>query len=140
MKKFIWILLPLSLLLFACRTNKGVIKTEVINVPPQPPNPDAGESALNEPIIYRLTLSFYSIGEGIDNDNMDKWVEFLDKHSPAVLYEKVGWGREGEIDYCLMLNELKPKEQEEFVADAKKLLEKCKHVHINEFKPCRHKK
>ena len=142
MKKYSWILIALSIGFFSCKTSKVVAREEVVQAPPPPPTPpkDAGENAVNEPITYRFTLSFFSIGEGIDSESHEKWVEFLDKHSPALLYDKTGWGREGELDYCLMLKELPLKGQEEFILQTRKLLEKCTRVHLEEYKPCKHKK
>ena len=143
MKNVIWLLLTLSLFVFGCKAKTEMNNSNVVVVktpPIPPPLPDSQENADNEPIPYRVSFSFYSIGEGIDAAQHDKWVEFLEKYSPALLYDKTPWGREGEVDYCLMLKELKLKEQEEFVAASKKLLEKCIRVHINEFKPCPHKK
>ncbi|MCC7303547.1 MAG: hypothetical protein IT233_12980 [Bacteroidia bacterium] len=142
MKWLIFFFVPLCLLLVSCKGEQKVTQKEIVQTPPPPPPPPSGgsEDATNEPVNYRLVLSFYSIGSGIDNAHHEKWVELLNKHSPVLLYDKAGWGREGEVDYCLMLKELKPDEQVKFIASVKELLVKCEWVHIEEYKPCKNKK
>lgn len=142
MRIILFIILPLLCLVSSCKTQKETSKTVTIMPPPPPPPPpkDDGDSPKGEPMTYRLTISFYSIGTGIDSEHHDKFVEFLNNFKPVLLYDKAGWGREGEVDYCFFLRELKPKEQETFVADVKKLLEKCERFHLEEFKPCKNKK
>lgn len=88
---------------------------------------------------YRLVVSFYSKGEGIDGKINEAFVKFLDSNSKKIAYESTHWGREGEIDYCLKLSELSPSEQDEFVKKAKDLLAKSLLVHIDESVECVHK-
>jgi len=87
----------------------------------------------------RFNASFISIGEGIDIELHNKFVQFLDSYPKKISYSPVSWGREGEIDYCLKLTELTPAEQEEFIKKLKDILTKSKLVHINENEKCVHK-
>ena len=86
---------------------------------------------------YRLVVDFYSIGAGIDGAALDKFQGLLDGRSRKLTYDKMRWGREGECDYCLRLNELGKKEQEDFVSEVKKLLASSQLVHIEENKTCK---
>ena len=58
--------------------------------------------------LYRFTVVFFSIGEGTENKYMTAFEDFIGvfagKVGKNVDYEKTGWGREGETDYCLRLN------------------------------------
>ena len=88
---------------------------------------------------YRLVVSFYSKGEGIDNKVNEAFVKVLDSNSKKIVYEPTHWGREGEIDYCLKLSELSSIEQNDFVKKVKEVLSKSSLVHINENAKCVHK-
>jgi hypothetical protein len=89
----------------------------------------------------RLVVSFYSICCGIDHqaqENLDNFIKRYEKTKRKQLTKAaVSWGREGEVDYCLKLSELSPKEQKSFIAQVRGLLKKSKLVHINENAACR---
>ncbi len=87
--------------------------------------------------IYRLTISFISKGEGIDyktQESFENWLKAQPKH-PA--YEVTHWGREGETNYCLKLNELSTREQEIFVRDVRTQLTDKELVFIAENAVCK---
>lgn len=87
--------------------------------------------------IYRVSVSFISRGEGIDyktQETFENWLAAQPKH-PA--YMKTHWGREGETNYCLKLNELSTREQEIFVRDLRTLLTDKPLVLINEYAECK---
>ncbi|HEY0544390.1 MAG TPA: hypothetical protein VGC91_03255 [Pyrinomonadaceae bacterium] len=88
----------------------------------------------------RLVVSFYSICCGIDQkaqESLDKFITRYEKAKGKQLTKAaVYWGREGEVDYCLKLSELSPKEQKRFIAQVRGLLKKSKLVHINENAAC----
>jgi hypothetical protein len=67
-------------------------------------------------------------------------LNYLKNYSRALAYEKVGWGREGERDYCLKLSELPAEEQQEFVKGVKDALGKFQNIAINENTPSSHKR
>ncbi|MDQ3109576.1 MAG: hypothetical protein M3R17_06740 [Bacteroidota bacterium] len=94
----------------------------------------AADTAQN---IYRLTISFISKGEGIDyktQESFEKWLKEQPKH-PA--YEVTHWGREGETNYCLKLNELSTREQEIFVRDVRTQLTDKSLVFVSEYAMCK---
>ena len=105
------------------------------SVTPLPANTDAPKDG-----SIRYVVSFYSIGQGIDGKVNDEFVKFLDTYPNPVKikYEPKHWGREGETDYCLALNELSAPQQAEFVKKANELLAKSKLVHIKENAQCEH--
>jgi hypothetical protein len=89
----------------------------------------------------RLVVSFYSICCGINHkaqEDLDKFIKRYEKTKGKQLTKTtVRWGREGEVDYCLKLSELSPREQKRFIAKVRSLLKKSKLVHINENVACR---
>lgn len=88
----------------------------------------------------RLVVSFYSICCGIDHKAKEKLDKFIKQYEKAkgkqLTKAAVRWGREGEIDYCLQLSELSPREQKRFIAKVRSLLKRSKLVHINERVAC----
>ena len=88
----------------------------------------------------RLVVSFYSICCGIDHkaqENLDKFIKRYEKAKGKQLTKAaVRWGREGEIDYCLKLSELSPREQKRFISKVRLMLKRSKLVHINENVAC----
>jgi hypothetical protein len=108
------------------------IKCEHSNLPTPPAPPAANDN-------YRLVVTFFSAGEGIDFKTKEDFDRFVSAYTKKVAYEAVAYGREGEIDYCLKLNELSSSEQDDFVRKAKELLNKSKLVHVNENANCVHK-
>ena len=85
---------------------------------------------------YRLVISFFSIGEGVNLKVNEEFEKFISAYSPKVKHELVAWGREGEKDYCFKLTELSSVQQEEFIRKAKEVA--TKKVHIKENEQCPH--
>jgi len=89
--------------------------------------------------IYRLVVSFYSKGEGVDLSHKAEYEKFLNNQPKKIAFEPTTWGREGETDYCLKLNELTTDEQSNFVKKSKEILNRSTLVHVNENAKCVHK-
>jgi Carboxypeptidase regulatory-like domain len=93
---------------------------------------------------HRLRVSFYSIGSGVDGEARKSLNEYISSYEKAkavkLAREEVQWGREGEIDYCLHLTEIAPKEQERVIGEIKALLKRAKFVRIEENVACRNKR
>jgi hypothetical protein len=53
--------------------------------------------------------------------------------------KKAAWGREGEVDYCIDLNNLDAEKQNVFLLQTKEILIQSQLVHIVENAPCKHK-
>ncbi|MFH0896078.1 MAG: hypothetical protein V2A54_16720 [Bacteroidota bacterium] len=93
---------------------------------------------------YHLLVSFYSPGDGIDVATQGKYDEAIKKFEKdnklTISIEKANWGREGEIDYCINLNNFNATQQTEFIDMSKKLLSTSTKVNILENCDCKHKK
>jgi hypothetical protein len=91
--------------------------------------------------IYRFTISFFSKGGGTDRKARSEFESFLEnfnkKNEVNLQYIKTSWGREGEVDYCFQLEELKKKKQIIFIKECEDLLKDSKLVHFQEFGECK---
>lgn len=91
--------------------------------------------------IYRFTISFFSKGGGTDRKARSEFESFLEnfnkKNEVNLQYIKTSWGREGEVDYCFQLEELKKKKQIIFIKECEDLMKDSKLVHFQEFGECR---
>ena len=125
------VILLVSVIL-ACKSKKNTTTAASAAAPVQ-------QQALPADDSYRIAVSFYSIGEGIDNKTKAEFENFLNTYPKKIAFEPTHWGREGEIDYCLKLSELSASEQADFVKKAKELLSKSKLVHVDENAKCVHK-
>jgi hypothetical protein len=91
--------------------------------------------------IYRFTVSFISIGSGIDHKAREEFMGFIkqfgEQNSVTIRTEKSSWGREGESDYCMKLEELTSEQQEQFITATKDILKNSKRVRYRENSICR---
>ncbi|CAN5234411.1 hypothetical protein BH09BAC5_BH09BAC5_19150 [soil metagenome] len=87
--------------------------------------------------IYRLTVSFISKGEGIDEKTLESFENWLKMQPKQPVFEITHWGREGETNYCLKLNELSTREQEIFVKDVRTQLTDKELVFVTEYAKCK---
>lgn len=102
------------------------------------------DESLSSDSIYRFTISFYSKGGGTDRLARGEFEIYLEnfnkKNHKKLHYETTNWGREGEVDYCFKLEELRKKEQQKFIDDCKELLKESELVRFEEFSTCRSNK
>lgn len=91
---------------------------------------------------YRLVVSFISTGQGTDRQATGSFKQFLAPYdsSGQVIVDKVAWGREGEIDYCIRTMKMNGEEEKEFVTRARAVLAASTLVHVDENAPCRRKR
>ncbi|MBK9250048.1 MAG: hypothetical protein IPM69_18565 [Ignavibacteria bacterium] len=91
--------------------------------------------------IYRFTVSFISIGSGIDHKAREQFTEFIkkysEKHNVILGFDKSTWGREGEVDYCMKLLELTAAQEFNFIAETKEILKNSSRVRYRENSICR---
>jgi hypothetical protein len=99
------------------------VTTTVVAPPPPPPLP---------PGQFRMIVSFFSEGAGIDNALKEKFDAMVSSHPKKPVFEEVRWGREGEVDYHFMLTEMNAQEQAEFVKKTKELLATGTRVNMSE--------
>jgi hypothetical protein len=126
-----------AVILFAsCNCEKKAIETKPAEAPKAQQSPSDGVNALNN-----LVVSFYSKGSGIDRDAWRRFEDFLVSYSAKtntpVPYKKIGWGREGEFDFCVTLSAMTAGQRDKFIAEARELLKPVELVHIYENRPCR---
>jgi hypothetical protein len=89
---------------------------------------------------YRFSVSFYSIGTGIDVKAKQSFMSFLrefeEKNKVNISYETSQWGKEGEVDFCFKLAELDMKGQLAFIKESKANLSAATHVIFKENEVC----
>jgi hypothetical protein len=94
--------------------------------------------------IYRFNVSFISIGSGTDSKAKQQFNDFItqfnNNNKVTITPEIVSWGREGETDYCLKLNDLNIELQNKFIADTKELLKNSKLIRYKENTVCKPKR
>ncbi len=87
----------------------------------------------NDCILY---VSFISTGAGIDREAKQNVLSFIENynkvHNLSIVYETIRWGREGEVDFCFRLNELKKGKQNKFIQDMRELVKNREGVRISE--------
>ena len=88
---------------------------------------------------FKLIVSFFSPGNGIDRKVLNIYVNFLRNCYPKIIYEKIKWGREGELDFCFTLNELEEKQINQFISESEDILSVSSRVHIYKDSPLKHK-
>jgi hypothetical protein len=99
-----------------------------------------------DPLVqtYRITVSFISKGGGIDYKALASWDKFVAgfevKNKVTLAHETVNWGREGEVDYCYKLAELKEPKLSEFVNQCKAQVKDNALILLKENANCRVKR
>lgn len=132
MKKVHLVLIPIILFTTACSSPKSAVNN----------SPQRMERVV--PDSYRIIVSFFSIGEGIDAKAKDKFLDFISyfekKEMTKISMEEFHWGREGEVDYCMKLEELNAPQQVRFLQELRDILKDYNLIHIDENSPCLHKR
>ncbi len=76
--------------------------------------------------VWRLIVSFISIGEGTDMEAKRMFDAYLHQWKasghPRVNYLAVPWGKEGEVDFCFTLEHLNAQQQQQFIEGMKEQL------------------
>jgi hypothetical protein len=97
-----------------------------------------------EDLPKRLLVSFYSIGGGIDLKNAQLFDNFMvaykSSNGKSITYERVPWGREGELDYCIVFDGMSTSDIDEFIVSAKAKISDCKMVHFKLDEECKRKR
>ncbi len=118
MKNLILTLLIASSGLFACKTQSGAMGAD------RTTPADSGKTTIeNNDEVYDMIISFISKGAGTDRElkpKIDQIIEdFSAKNNVSLDFEKVGWGREGEVDYNFMFKNLSTAQKKDFIAQIK---------------------
>ena len=144
----------------SCRAKNTSVNQETKNVSPEPeqkdsapapPAPKENDEALDTPplevlkpetsnkdtSVYSMVVAFFSPGDGIDIKTASEFDAYL-KGYTSVTFNKVGWGREGETDFCIRLDMLTGSELPEFKKGAEEILSKSQKVQFQYNAPCKH--
>jgi hypothetical protein len=115
-------------------------KQNSVAAPPAKPSPTASLPTGDElQVLNNLVISFYSTGEGVNQKAVETVENFLKEYSAKypVPYSKVAWGREGEVDFCILLSQIEGDERRIFVDKVRTLVKGFELIHIYENQPCR---
>jgi hypothetical protein len=109
--------------------------SEVIQNEPRQSNPQTKKE------IEKITVSFISIGEGIDFEAMTNYKDFIDNWKSSVgksvSYETIGWGREGETDFCIDMTNISDSESKKFLAETREKIKNNSLVQIETNQQCK---
>jgi hypothetical protein len=83
--------------------------------------------------ICKLNVSFRSIGAGIDRKTHKTFLNYIEQFEKEekvkLAYDKIFWGREGEVDYCFQYNSLNQKQIIKFEQQLKEVFVESKSVY-----------
>ena len=89
----------------------------------------------------KLSVSFFSIGSGIDYKKkveLDRFIlDFQKSENVSLNIEKYKWGKEGEEDYCIDLKQISKDRQSLFVEKVRQLSASSNLIKINEVDSCK---
>ncbi len=122
-------------LLFFQNENRKVVKKSASK---------SSQIALKQDSVFRFTVSFISIGSGVDKKAKQDFNRFVDqfnsKNGVAIKSQLISWGREGESDYCFRLSELDKPLQEKFIIETKEILKASSRIRYFENEVCKHRR
>lgn len=103
-------------------------------------NPNPSRQTQNKKEIEGITVSFISIGEGIDGEAFKAYKAYLDNWSASgkkPTYETIGWGREGETDLCIDMRNVSDADAKKLLAETKQRLKDNTLVQVETNQPCK---
>ncbi len=93
---------------------------------------------------YSLVVSFISIGQGVDQEAIEQFNRFITgfetENKVTLNIEKIPWGREGEVDYCIDLSQIDEKIAQKFLTKTNELLSNNNLIKVEKNAPCVHKR
>jgi hypothetical protein len=128
------------MIIVACKTKNKVVTNNAANTISESVPTTATITPLPDS-LYRFRVSFVSIGTGVDRNAKRQFIQYINefgqKHNITLKYESVSWGKEGEVDYCFKLSEVKQNLQHEFIDGLKNVLKNSTLVRYHEYATCR---
>lgn len=129
MKTLAFIILIGTSSLFSCKNSSQAMGSDKI----EPTNSGKHEITNND-VTYDMIISFISKASGIDRELKPKIDEaiasFNTKHNLEIKKNAIGWGREGETDYNLILKNLSTSQKKEFISSIEEIVASSDMVHI----------
>lgn len=93
--------------------------------------------------MYRVIVSFISIGAGTDGKALEQLNQIIDQHQKdfgmPVAKEEIRWGREGEVDVCFKLLGQDKKAKDTFVRNLQEAFKGNELVFVEENTIAKHK-
>lgn len=136
MRIILWSLLVVVLASGCKPKQNGVTST-----PAPAPTPTSDEIEAKKQAYNNIVISFYSKGEGVNVKAVETIEDFLKKYSAEINqpipYNKISWGREGEVDFCISLAELKGEDKRIFVDKTREVTKQFELINFFENHPCR---
>jgi len=83
-----------------------------------------------EPAVAFCSISFFSIGYGIDVQGLKSVKEWAEQKKDSIGLEQTPWGREGEVD-LLLLSKHNEVETQRWLTELKGLLERANNCKIS---------
>ena len=128
---------------FSCKNSKQTTQTNSTASTTATMTQPAPEKELPDS-MYRVVVSFISIGEGTDAKAKEQLDELVNNHQRdfgmPMASEEYRWGREGEVDYCFKMKDDNSKAKDSFVRELREKFAGNKLVQIEENAVCRHKR
>ncbi len=140
MKAFIVLVLGVSLSFYSCKSQSQAIDSNNVD----PKNVEKENTPVSEDGVYDIIVSFASKGTGINRDVKQKLDDaltvFSQNNGVTLNIEKLGWGREGEIDYLFLTKNLSTKQNKELKAKVKEVIGDTEMIFISYDSKCVHKR
>lgn len=91
--------------------------------------------------LNKITVSFISIGEGIDIEASENYKSFLDNWKSSIgksiTYETIYWGREGETDFCIDMTNISDSESRRLLSETRERVKNNSLVQIETNQECK---
>ncbi|MDF1672343.1 MAG: hypothetical protein P1U41_02495 [Vicingaceae bacterium] len=140
MKAFTVLVLGVSLSFYSCKSQSQAMDSNNV----EPVNIEKENTSANEDGVYDIIVSFASKGTGINRDVKQKLDDaltvFSQNNGVTLNLEKLGWGREGEIDYLFLTKNLSTKQKKELKAKVKEVIGDTEMIFISYDSKCVHKR
>lgn len=118
------------------------IELESVKIIKEEPKVISSEESKEE--LFSMVVSFFSRGAGIDFMVAREYESLVKKYETAhpekFTAERVGWGREGELDYCIQFGDLNKNIAREFVNQSRVITDKTDLVHVKMDSECRRRR
>lgn len=145
--KIVMLLIFATFLFGTCKTRQKANEQPVINTVENIDSLPKGDVVLlkvpekDTTTVEKFTVVFFSIGQGTDSEarnNFEKFVDEFQKENKFIFnMKKIPWGREGEVDYCFVFDNVTEELKNKFVKKVKEMLSSNTLVHLFENKDCR---
>lgn len=118
------------------------IELESVKIIKEEPEVITREESKEE--LFSMVVSFFSRGSGIDFMVAREYESLVKKyetsHPEKFTAERFGWGREGEVDYCIEFGELNKNIARAFLEESREITDKTDRVHVKMDTECKRRR